>query len=140
MRIVLDTNVLVSALINPYGAPGAVLNLLVSGAVVAIFDDRILDEYRDVLARPKLRISRSEAEFVIGFIESEGILVTALPLAAELLDPDDLPFIEVALAANADALVIGNTRHFAGTALENVVPVLTPAEFLALWRSRGDGD
>jgi putative PIN family toxin of toxin-antitoxin system len=133
---VLDTNVLVSAVINPHGAPGAILSLVLSGAVIPLFDDRILDEYRDVLARPKLRISRTEAEFIVDYIESEGVLLNALPLSADLLDPDDLPFIEVAISATADALVTGNTRHFVGTPLEGMVPVLTPAEFLSLWRSR----
>ncbi|HEX9938161.1 MAG TPA: putative toxin-antitoxin system toxin component, PIN family [Longimicrobium sp.] len=136
MRIVLDTNVLVSALLNPHGAPGAVLQLIYSGEVVVFFDDRILSEYRDVLGRPKLRISRREAEFTVDFIEAEGVRVSAPPLDLDLVDPDDLPFLEIAQASHVDGLVTGNTRHFVGTPVAEAVPVLTPTEFLALWRSR----
>lgn len=136
MRIVLDTNVLVSALLNPHGAPGAVLQLIYSGEAIVFFDDRILSEYRDVLSRPRLRISRREAELTVDFIEAGGVRVSAPPLDLDLVDPDDLPFLEIAQAAYVEGLVTGNTRHFLGTPVAEVVPVLTPAEFLALWRSR----
>ena len=53
MRIVLDTNVLVSALLSPHGAPAAVLQLVVTGRVVLCFDARVLSEYREVLRREK---------------------------------------------------------------------------------------
>lgn len=133
MRIVLDTNVLVSALLNPHGAPGAVLQLIYAGEIVVLFDDRVLSEYRDVLSRPKLRISQREAEFTVDFIAGEGIRVNAPPLDLDLVDLDDLPFIEIAEASHAEALVTGNTRHFLGA---SEIPIVTPAEFLTLWRSR----
>jgi uncharacterized protein len=135
VRIVLDTNVLVSALLNPHGAPGAVLQLIYAGEIVVLFDDRVLSEYRDVLGRPKLRISQREAEFTVDFIAGEGVRVNAPPLDLDLVDPDDLPFIEIAKASHAEALVTGNTRHFLGTSLTEI-PIVAPAEFLALWRSR----
>jgi len=136
VRIVLDTNVLVSALLNPHGAPGAVLQLVYAGEIVVLFDDRVLSEYRDVLGRPKLRISPREAEFTVDFIEGEGIRVSAPHLDLELVDPDDLPFIEIAQASHADALVTGNARHFLGVRVAEIVPILTPSDFLAFWRSR----
>ena len=135
MRVVVDTNVLVSALMSPHGPPAAVLQTVISGAVIPLFDDRILAEYRAVLARPKLRISPREAEFVVGFIETAGILVTPRPITAELPDLGDLPFIEVAVSASADALVTGNARHVTGTPVLGGIPILSPAEFMALWRS-----
>ena len=136
MRVVLDTNVLVSALLNPHGTPGRVIDLVLSGAVIVMYDDRILAEYRDVMARPKLRITPLEAAFLLDFIETEGILLSAPPLAVELPDPDDLPFIEVAAVASVDALVTGNARHFSAASGILEVPILSPAEFMDLWRTR----
>jgi predicted nucleic acid-binding protein len=52
MRVVVDTNVLVSGVINPHGTPGRVVDSIVSQAFAVLFDDRILSEYRDVLLRP----------------------------------------------------------------------------------------
>ena len=135
MRIVLDTNVLVSGLLSPAGTPGRIVDLATSLRVTLVFDDRILAEYREVLARPRLRIAPTEAAAVLDLIEKEGLLVSAPPLGLELPDPDDLPFVEVAEAGGAVALVTGNTRHFAPLRGTFSVPVLTPAEFLASWGS-----
>jgi putative PIN family toxin of toxin-antitoxin system len=137
VRIVLDTNVLVSALLSPHGAPARILDLVLAGSVTVLFDDRIFAEYEEILARPKLQIPASESTYILDFLVSEGTLVSPSPLALELPDLDDLPFVEVASAADADALVTGNTRHFAPAAEALEIPILSPAEFLATWHERG---
>ena len=137
MRIVLDTNVLVSGLLSPNGPPGRILDLVLAGKVDVVFDDRIIAEHRDVLARPKLRISRREAEYVVDRIEDEGVFTPASPLPLQLPDPKDQPFIEVAVAGTADVLVTGNQRHFTADDEPFPVTVLTPADFLNFWLSRG---
>ena len=136
MRIVLDTNVIVPALLNPHGPPGRIIDLVLSGAVIVMFDDRILAEYRDVLTRPKLRITPVKSVFLLEFIETEGVLAPAPPLEIALPDPDDLPFVEVAVAGFADALVTRNTRHFLPARETLSLPILSPAEFIEFWRSR----
>jgi putative PIN family toxin of toxin-antitoxin system len=133
VKIVLDTNVLVSGLLSPAGTPGRIVDLVTSLRVTVIFDDRILAEYREVLARPKLRIGRAEAAAVLDLIEKEGILVSAPPLPLQLPDPDDLPFVEVSEAGAATALITGNARHFVPIQGNITVPVLAPADFLGLW-------
>jgi putative PIN family toxin of toxin-antitoxin system len=138
VRLVLDTNVLVSALLNPRGTPGRIIDLVLSGAAVVLYDDRMLAEYHDVLLRPKLRIAPIEAAFLLEFIATEGVLVSAPPLLIDLPDPEDLPFIEVAAVATASALVTGNARHFTPAAKILDVPILSPAEFLDFWRSRNE--
>jgi len=61
MRVVLDTNVFVSGLLRPDGVPGQIVDYLLSGAFVVLYDDRTLGEYREVLARPRLGIPQEDA-------------------------------------------------------------------------------
>jgi putative PIN family toxin of toxin-antitoxin system len=130
MRIVLDTNVLVSGLYNPYGPPGRIIDLILSGQIKVLYDDRVLEEYRDVLARPQLAIDATVAQSIISYLRLAGERIAALPLPEDALsDVDDLPFAEVALSGRADALVTGNVKHFAAMA-DREVKVLSPARLL----------
>lgn len=137
LLIVLDTNVLVSALLKRASKPAQVLDLVLAGRVRLAFDTRILHEYQNVCARPKLHIDSSTAEAVLAFLRVTGLRVDTsvrLPELPGMTDPGDLPFVEVAIAAQADALVTGNTRHFGGLESTGVV-VQTPAEFLEYYAS-----
>jgi uncharacterized protein len=131
VRIVLDTNVLVSGLLSPAGPPGRIVDLVAAARVALLFDDRMLSEYREVLARPRLRIDPAGAAAVLDLIVHEGLYVPAAPLDVELPDRDDLPFLEVAVSAAAEALVTGNERHFQPKRGEHGVRVRSPAVFLA---------
>lgn len=112
MRIVLDTNVLVSAFLSPDGAPAQVLTLVLGGEVDLLFDARILAEYEEVLARPRFKLDADDVAEVLRQLEAEGERIAAAPVERQLPDPDDQPFLEVALAGRADAIVTGNPRHF----------------------------
>ncbi|MBD0319423.1 MAG: putative toxin-antitoxin system toxin component, PIN family [Gemmatimonadetes bacterium] len=136
MRVVLDTNVIVSALLSPAGAPGRVLDLLSTGRIVALYDDRMLGEYRDVLPRPGLKLSDAVVGATLDFIRREGLLVLAPPLRVDLPDPDDRAFIEVAAEGGAVAIITGNIRHFAAACALVGVPAMTPAEFIRFWRDQ----
>ena len=131
MRIVLDTNVLVSGLLNPHGAPGRIVDLLAFGDLVVLYDDRIIAEYGQVLARPRFGFGGADVSALLGFIEWSGEAVVARPLDVVLPDPDDLPFLEVAVGGDANALVSGNTRHFKPTRGKHRVEVYDPARFWA---------
>ena len=126
LRIVLDTNVLVSGLLNPRGAPGRILDLILMGEVQILYDDRILAEYHEVLRRPRFGFQERDIRRVLDYLAFSGEAVTALPVTLNASDEDDLPFVEVALSGRADALVTGNISHFSAT--ENIV-VMTPATF-----------
>ena len=133
MRIVLDTNVLVSGLLNPVGSPGRILDLVLDGKITVLYDDRILGEYQEVLARPELPISPDQVQPVLNYLRLAGERVNALPLPQEALpDPDDFPFAEAALTGKAEALVTGNRKHFMNlAAIEKIV--LSPQELLKLF-------
>lgn len=130
MLLVLDTNVLVSGLLNPTGAPGRIVDLLLAGHIRLAYDDRILAEYRGVLLRPRFGFPPQAVEYLLAYIVHTGEATIALPLAVEAPDPTDLPFAEVAIAASACCLVTGNAPHFAF--LHSPV-VLSPAQFLQHW-------
>ena len=109
-RVVLDTNVVVSAHLNPDGLERAVLNwALDQGFFVS---EPILKEYGDVLRRTKFKIDPGLVTESLGLIRSKATLVSPTRRVRESHDPDDNQFLECAEAAAADYLVTGNKRHF----------------------------
>jgi len=132
MLIVLDTNVLVSGLLKKDSKPAKVLDQVTAAKIQVAVDQRILSEYQQVLARPKLKITAANAQAVLQYISAAGLSVIAPPLNLQdvvIQDLMDLPFAEVAVAAMAQAVVTGNAKHFLflkGLGIE----VLTPDEFL----------
>lgn len=134
MKIVLDTNVLVSGLLSPFGAPGEIVRLVSSGLISLCLDARIVSEYRDVLSRPKFAFDSESVAVLLDYLESSGEMVASEPLAVRLPDPDDELLLEVALAAPADAMVTGNLGHFPPGARAGAL-VLSPAELVERYRS-----
>ncbi|MCX7903434.1 MAG: putative toxin-antitoxin system toxin component, PIN family [Caloramator sp.] len=124
IRAVIDTNVLVSALLTSNGAPAKVLNHVILGNVVVCYDSNIMSEYREVLARPKFNFDQKLVKRIIDFIELKGISIIPQPLSVEFEDEDDKIFYEVAMSADAN-LVTGNKKHFPNNTI-----VVTPQEFL----------
>jgi uncharacterized protein len=136
-RAVLDTNVLVSALISPGGGSARLLLELRSGAFELLVSPLLLAELREVLRRDKFRqyVSEAEADAYVELIRSEGVLradpgPSAEPLSA---DPDDEYLIDLARDAGANALVTGDTHLLE---LRAIIPAMTPAEFLEMLPGR----
>jgi uncharacterized protein len=131
MLVVLDTNVIVSGLLKDTGNPKKIMDLVVGSQIRLAYDNRILGEYEDVLARPELQISQPQANALITYIELTGYFVDeAKPFPAEgVPDKHDLPFMEVFLTSGAQALVTGNLRHFLPLA-ETGLPIISPAQFI----------
>jgi putative PIN family toxin of toxin-antitoxin system len=129
MTIVLDTNVLISGVLKPYSKAAAILRLVTDGAIQLAYDLRILAEYREGLKRSKFNFAQENVEGFLKQIEEEGLLVSVKPLKFHLLDPDDEPFLEVALSGGVKAIVTGNKRHFPRKEYEGV-KIFSPAEFL----------
>jgi putative PIN family toxin of toxin-antitoxin system len=136
-RAVLDTNVLVSALISLSGPSAALLLELRAGAFELVVSPTLLAELSDVLARPKFRayVTAAEAAAYVQLVGREGTIRDGPPPAEEPLsaDPDDEYLIDLARAAAADVLVSGDSHLLV---LRDVVPVVTPAEFLASLANR----
>lgn len=124
MLVVLDTNVLVSALWSKNGAPARVVSMVLSGRLIPCYDYRILCEYREVLRRPRFGFTRGEISSLLDWIESYGCSVIAETLDDVFLDEADKKFYEVAKFCGA-SLVTGNLKHFPEDPL-----VVSVAEFL----------
>ena len=131
ITLVMDTNVLVFGLLSPHSHSGRLLRLVAEGLIGVAFDDRILAEYREVLARSKFPFQPSQIEALLTRIETEGLEITPLPVATRLPDSDDLPFLEVAVSAKVDFLVTGNKKHYPPSVRRDI-QVLSPKECLEL--------
>jgi putative PIN family toxin of toxin-antitoxin system len=112
MRVVLDTNVLVSALISPFGNEAQALVAIHKGRITPCLSPNILAEYAEVLARPKFGFAQDEIDGLIGLLKSKGLLFEPAPAAGASPDPGDDDFIACALEARAEFIVTGNKRHF----------------------------
>ena len=129
MIVVLDTNVIVSGILRPYSKAAAILRLVTTGMIQLAYDLRILSEYQDVLTRSKFPFAKEDINVFLDQVEKEGVLVSVIPLKFRLSDPDDEPFLEVASAARAEAIITGNKRHFPKKEYQGT-RILSPAEFL----------
>lgn len=130
MIIVLDTNVFISGIINPAGPPGHIIDLLRTGEIITAVDDRILNEYIDVLNRPRLAkyFSPGDVKQIVEYLAHNSEIVIPTFTICGLPDPHDAPFAETALTLSVP-LVTGNTRHFE-THKSRTLIVETPAEFI----------
>ena len=133
MRIVVDTNVLVSGLLSPFGPPAEVVRLVTANRVQLLYDPRILADYQQVLTRPKFPFVPSRVDALLTQVEADGELVTAPPLAKPLPDPDDEAFLAVATAGRARCLITGNLRHFPA-AYRQGTSVISPRAFVESYR------
>lgn len=142
VRAVLDTSVLVSALLTPQGAPGQLLDAAEAGAFTLCLSREILDELADVLLRDtKLQtrygFDRAAVEAFCDGLAATAELVADLPtLDAVPSDPKDNPVVATAVAARADYLVTGDRRHLLPLGSHEGVRIVTVRAFLAAleWR------
>ncbi len=135
MKIVLDTNVLVSGLLTPYGTSGEIVRMVSAGKLIILYDSRILLEYQEVLHRSKFQFDKGQVDLLIDFIKRNGQVTSTSPLKKSLHDPDDVPFLEVAIGGESECLVTGNKVHYPQKSREGI-KVLTPTEFINFYRKR----
>jgi putative PIN family toxin of toxin-antitoxin system len=112
MRVVLDTNVLLSACLKPDGLEARMVDLALAGTLEACVTDEVWAEYRDVLYRDKFAAWRARADFLLQSLHPRVSRVTGGERATAAYDEDDNRFLECAVAAGARYLVSGNLRHY----------------------------
>jgi uncharacterized protein len=112
VRVVLDTNVLLSACWTPTGNEAKIVALALAGSITACVSPVVLNEYRDVLLRPKFAGFRGLAIQTLNEFERTAVLVNPTEAVKASTDEDDNRFLECAVAAKAEFLVTGNLRHY----------------------------
>ena len=117
IRAVIDTNVLVSAMISSAGNEALVVMAINQKLVRPCFSPEILKEYSEVLLRPKFAFSADEVDTMLGLLGRCGHRLKPVSVSRVSTDPGDDKFIACALSAKADFLVTGNKRHFSQSKL-----------------------
>jgi len=112
VRLVVDTNVVVSAALKAEGLQRTMLLLALARPARWYVSDAILSEYAIVLARSELKIRRSLRQQLLQLIKNRTRIIASSRLPQVTIDPADNIFVECADAARADYLVTGNQRHF----------------------------
>ena len=139
MKIVLDTNILVSGLLTPFGPGGAIIRMVFSGELIVYLDARILADYKDVLHRPKLKFNKENIIVLLDFIIQYGQFTSNSPLKNRLPAPDDEPFLEVAIAGMVLSLITGNRVHYPSSPFKGI-NIFSPSEFLEFYRKQNKED
>ena len=125
---VIDTNVLVSAILKTNSVPGSIVELAFDGPITPVLNEAIQNEYREVLSRPKFHLPQDLIEDIMSTFHNRAIYVDAEHIDIELPDPKDLVFYEVVMEKQKEDsayLVTGNIRHF-----PNRPFIVTPREML----------
>ena len=130
LRLVIDTNVLVSAAIKPTGLQRTVFLIAISKPARLYVSYPILQEYTEVLVRPEFRIRKGLRLQLLQLIKNHSHTVLPTRQLEATTDPDDNIFLECADAARADYLVTGNPKHF--PRFWKKTKVVTPREFVSL--------
>jgi len=130
LRLVVDTNVIVSAAIKPAGLQRTVLLVALAKPARLYISPLVLEEYRDVLARRELKIRKDLQQQLLQMIRNRSHTVVPTRRLEVTRDPDDNIFLECADASRADYLVTGNLKHF--PRFWKQTKIVTPREFIDL--------
>ncbi|MGA2646914.1 MAG: putative toxin-antitoxin system toxin component, PIN family [Candidatus Sulfotelmatobacter sp.] len=130
LRLVIDTNVVVSAALKPEGLQRTVVLLAMTKPALWYVADAIVSEYAMVLARPELKIRRNLRHQLVQLIKNHTRVVSPSRLAQVTYDSADNMFVECADAARADYFVTGNQRHF--PKFWKTTKIITSREFLSV--------
>jgi putative PIN family toxin of toxin-antitoxin system len=112
IKLVLDTNIIVSALLQPLGPSAQIFVISLSGSLQLCVSGAVYAEYEEVISRPRLKRSGETIVATLESIREKGFWVRPVETVRACPDPDDDIFLECAQAAGADYLVTGNLKDF----------------------------
>ena len=130
MKIVLDTNVLISGILNPSGPPGRIVDFMRAGVLQLVIDDRILSEYADVIRREYFLkyFDESDREDIIEYLSKNSYYSSSRVVVHNMPDEGDSPFLEMALTEDVP-LITGNLKHYPRQLRRGCI-ILTATQFL----------
>ena len=129
---VIDTNVFVSALLSSHSDAATVqlVQRMIEGEIIPLYSSETMNEYRNVLHRPKFKFDRAQIDYLLSSVEHFGLLIEPTATGEILPDMKDLPFYEVVMEKRREDdayLVTGNIRHFPVKTF-----IVTPNEMLRI--------
>ena len=133
---VIDTNVVVSAIINPASVPGTILKYVSTGIIVPFINEEILNEYIEVISRKEFKFKKEDIDYVKQLFEEKSLKVARTTTKEEFIDKKDVVFYEITLTGRkkTDAfLVTGNLKHFPKQPF-----VVSPREMLTIIEEEDD--
>ena len=131
---VVDTNVIVSALINSnqQSNPNLVVHAINIGALIPLYNDDIESEYERVLRYPKFKMTDNQINTFISVLKKFGVRTDPTKVSDEIFpDPNDIVFYEVKMSVDDSYLVTGNLKHFPAKPF-----VVTPAEMVSILKNK----
>lgn len=131
LKVVYDTNVVVSGLISSRGIPALLLDLVFNKRVSMILSEEIFNEYVEVLGRPKFNLPKRQRDSVLRQLRNLADWVESDQRISVAKDPDDNIILECAAAGRSDYLVTGNLRHFPKSISQ--IPIVNPRQFLDIY-------
>ena len=123
-KVVLDTNILVSALWSKQGNPFRVVEMLFSNEIALYYTDEMIEEYEEVLCREKFGFSKNQVENLLSELMKNGVLVDCTASTEAFSDETDRKFYDTATSNDA-TLITGNIKHYPDKPF-----IMTPYEFL----------
>jgi uncharacterized protein len=132
VRIVLDTNVLIAALITKGTPPDRLYQAWLEGEVELVTSTAQLAEVTAVLARPRLQryLDADEAAAVVENLDTRALILDALPDVDLSPDPRDNPILAAAIAGKADLIVSGDKKHMLALGEVEGIPIVTARDAL----------
>jgi uncharacterized protein len=130
MNVVLDTNILVSGIARPHGAPGQIVTAWFEGAFELVVSEELLDEIRRVMSYPRIRklmasvgLSDKDLEDFVDILRFKAVTIdtTEVVLPVQPRDDKDIPVLEAFVASKADYLVTGDKKHLLSLGLDNII-------------------
>jgi putative PIN family toxin of toxin-antitoxin system len=128
LRVVLDTNIIVSASLTPEGSSATIVERVLAGAISVVLSEMVLREYREVLARPKFSRQMDRAALLLEGLANVAAIVNPVDPVSVCPDNGDNRVLECALAGAAEVVVTGNLKHFPKEF--KTVRIRSPREFL----------
>ncbi len=134
MRVVLDTNILISALITRNTPPDKLYQAWLRGEIELVISDAQVAEIYDVLSRPRLRrfLDADEADAIAENIATRALIITELPVVNVSPDPKDNPVLASAIAGKAELIVSGDKKHMLDLGEVEGIPIVTARKALEL--------
>lgn len=132
MRIVLDTNILISALITKGTPPDQLYQAWLRGEIELVTSTAQMAEVADVLARPRLRkfLDAGEAAAIVENIDTRALILDDPPDVDLSPDPKDNPILAAAIAGKADLIVSGDKKHMLALGEVEGIPIVTARDAL----------